>query len=137
MIELKNVSKIYDTGTIKVHALNDVSLTIDEGEFIAIMRPSGSGKSTMLNILGFLDKPDAGSYHLMGNDISSLSDDDLSLIRNATAGFVFQQFNLLPRMTAVDNTGLPLVYAGKRNYRQAALEQLKRVMLSHREEHVP
>ncbi|HOD16281.1 MAG TPA: ABC transporter permease [Spirochaetota bacterium] len=137
MIELKNVSKVYDTGTIKVHALNDVSLTIDEGEFIAIMGPSGSGKSTMLNILGFLDKPDAGSYHLMGNDISSLSDDDLSLIRNATAGFVFQQFNLLPRMTAVDNTGLPLVYAGKRNYRQAALEQLKRVMLSHREEHVP
>ena len=117
MIELANVSKIYDTGKVKVNALKDVSLAIEEGEFIAIMGPSGSGKSTLLNILGFLDKPESGSYHLLGNDISSLSDDELSLIRNHTAGFVFQQFNLLPRMTAIDNAGLPMVYAGKRNYR--------------------
>src|SRR3990172_8045824 len=109
MIELKNVSKIYDTGTVQVRALSDVSLSIEEGEFVAVMGHSGSGKSTLLNILGFLDKPDEGTYLLMGRDITELGDDELSLLRNHIAGFVFQQFNLLPRMNCLENVGLALV----------------------------
>ncbi len=137
MIELKNVSKVYDTGKVQVHALNNVSLRIEEGEFVAIMGHSGSGKSTMLNILGFLDKPDAGSYLLMGDDITTLGDDDLSMLRNQIAGFVFQQFNLLPRMNSLDNVGLPMIYAGKREYREEADKKLLQVMLDHRKGHFP
>ncbi len=137
MIELKNVSKIYDTGKVKVHALNNVSLTIEEGEFVAIMGHSGSGKSTMLNILGFLDKPDTGTYSLMGDDITTLSDDDLSMLRNHIAGFVFQQFNLLPRMNSMENVGLPMIYAGKRDFKTEATNRLRQVMLGHRESHFP
>jgi macrolide transport system ATP-binding/permease protein len=137
MIELKNVSKVYDTGKVQVRALNDVSLTIEEGEFVAIMGHSGSGKSTMLNILGFLDKPDSGAYLLMGEDITKLDDDELSLLRNHIAGFVFQQFNLLPRMNSMENVGLPMVYAGTRDYRAEAAEKLRQVLLSHRESHYP
>ena len=128
MIELKNVSKVYDTGKVQVRALNDVSLTIEEGEFVAIMGHSGSGKSTMLNILGFLDKPDSGAYLLMGEDITKLDDDELSLLRNHIAGFVFQQFNLLPRMNSMENVGLPMVYAGTRDYRAEAAEKLRQVL---------
>ncbi len=137
MIELQNVSKIYDTGKVQVRALDGVSITIDEGEFVAIMGHSGSGKSTMLNILGFLDKPDSGTYRLMGDDITELDDDELSLLRNRIAGFVFQQFNLLPRMNSMENVGLPMVYAGKRDYRSEATERLRQVLLSHRETHYP
>jgi len=137
MIELKNVSKIYDTGKVKVHALNNVSLAIEEGEFVAIMGHSGSGKSTMLNILGLLDKADAGTYTLMGHDITKLNDDELSLIRNNIAGFVFQQFNLLPRMNSTENVGLPMIYAGKRDFKNEAKDRLRQVMLSHREGHYP
>ncbi len=137
MIELKNVSKIYDTGKVKVHALNNVSLAIEEGEFVAIMGHSGSGKSTMLNILGLLDKADAGTYTLMGYDITKLNDDELSLIRNNIAGFVFQQFNLLPRMNSTENVGLPMIYAGKRDFKNEAKDRLRQVMLSHREGHYP
>ncbi len=137
MIELKNVSKVYDTGKVQVRALDNVSLRIDEGEFVAIMGHSGSGKSTMLNILGFLDKPDSGSYLLMGEDITRLDDDELSMLRNHIAGFVFQQFNLLPRMNSMENVGLPMIYAGKREYRKASAEKLRQVLLSHRETHYP
>ncbi|MBN2079500.1 MAG: ABC transporter permease [Spirochaetes bacterium] len=137
MIELNNVSKIYDTGKVQVRALDNVSLTIEEGEFVAIMGHSGSGKSTMLNILGFLDKPDSGSYRLLGDDITKLGDDELSLLRNHVAGFVFQQFNLLPRMNSIENAGLPMVYAGRRNYREEAADKLREVLLTHRESHYP
>ncbi|MBN2158960.1 MAG: ABC transporter permease [Spirochaetes bacterium] len=137
MIELLNVSKVYDTGKVQVRALSNVSLRIGEGEFVAIMGHSGSGKSTMLNILGFLDKPDSGTYRCMGDDITRLDDDELSLLRNQIAGFVFQQFNLLPRMNSIENVGLPMVYAGRRDYRGEAAEKLRRVMLSHRESHYP
>ncbi len=137
MIELKNITKIYRTGSVEFRALNDVSLKIEAGEFVAIMGASGSGKSTMLNILGFLDKPDSGTYLLQGKDISNLNDDELSILRNHIAGFIFQQFHLLPRITAVGNAELPLIYAGKRHLKELAIEKIRDVGLSHRETHYP
>ncbi|MBF0593583.1 MAG: ABC transporter permease [Candidatus Omnitrophica bacterium] len=137
MIELKNVSKTYQMGTEQVRALRDVSLAIREGEFVAIMGPSGSGKSTMLHVLGFLDRPDQGAYLLNGNDISRLTDDQLAVLRNQTAGFVFQQFHLLPRITALDNVALPLTYAGKQNLKARALDRLTDVGLALRAGHQP
>ena len=137
MIELRNVSRLYETGKLSVAALKDVSLRIDEGEFVAIMGPSGSGKSTLLNILGFLDRPDRGDYLLYGNDIGRLDDDRLSALRNSMAGFVFQQFHLLPRLTALKNAELPLVYAGRRELNEAARKRLTDVGLAERVEHLP
>ncbi|MFH0975002.1 MAG: ABC transporter permease [Spirochaetota bacterium] len=137
MIELKNINKIYKTGLVEFKALDNVSLKIEAGEFVAIMGASGSGKSTMLNILGFLDKPDSGTYLLLGKDISNLKDDELSILRNHIAGFVFQQFHLLPRMTALGNAELPLVYAGKRDMKHVAKEKIRDVGLAHRETHSP
>jgi len=137
MIELRNVSRLYETGKLSVAALKDVSLRIDEGEFVAIMGPSGSGKSTLLNILGFLDRPDRGDYLLYGNDIGRLDDDRLSALRNSMAGFVFQQFHLLPRLTALKNAELPLVYAGRRELNEAARKRLADVGLAERVEHLP
>src|SRR5512136_24324 len=115
MIELKNISKTYQMGEVEVRALQDVSLKISAGEFVAIMGPSGSGKSTLMHILGLLDRPDAGDYYLGQKKLNGLSDDELAAIRNRIVGFVFQQFHLLPRMTALENASLPLVYAGKQH----------------------
>jgi len=136
MIELKNVSRTYRLGTTEVRALNNVSLSIKSGEFVAIMGPSGSGKSSLLHILGCLDRPDQGSYSLLGREISKLSDDELALVRNTLAGFVFQQFHLLARLTARDNVALPLVYAGKKDQGEVG-KRLGEVGLSERTEHRP
>ncbi|MEI6437150.1 MAG: ABC transporter permease [Candidatus Omnitrophota bacterium] len=137
MIELKNVSKTYQMGSEQVRALRDVSVKIAPGEFVAIMGPSGSGKSTMLHVLGFLDRPDSGAYLLNGRDISRLGDDQLAALRNGIAGFVFQQFHLLPRITALDNVALPLTYAGKQSSSGRALEKIKEVGLEARAGHQP
>jgi macrolide transport system ATP-binding/permease protein len=136
MIELKHITKTYRMGT-EVQALRDVSLKIDQGEFVAIMGPSGSGKSTLLHMVGFLDRPDSGSYYLGGQDITELSDDELAILRNRLAGFVFQQFHLLPRVSAVENAELPLIYAGKGRFTQKALEKIRDVGLSERAFHRP
>ena len=113
LIQLKNINKIFQLDEeLTFQALKDINLSIDKGEFVAIIGPSGSGKSTLMNILGLLDKPTSGSYHLDGMDVSHLKDDHLAKLRNQKIGFVFQSFNLLPRTSAVDNVALPLVYSG-------------------------
>jgi len=111
MIEIKNIVKIYQSGTVGFQALSGVSFTIKDGEFVAIMGPSGSGKSTLMHILGALDTPTSGTYFLDGKDVSKLNEDELADIRKNKIGFVFQSFNLLPRTTALRNVSLPLVYA--------------------------
>ncbi len=136
MIELKNISKTYIIGTQQVRAVNDVSLTINAGEFVAIMGSSGSGKSTLMHILGLLDRPDKGSYKLAGYDVTQLTDEQMAIVRNRLIGFVFQQFHLLPRMSALENAGLPLVYASIRDLAQAR-EKLQAVGLADRSEHNP
>ncbi|HNR87410.1 MAG TPA: ABC transporter permease [Spirochaetota bacterium] len=137
MIEISNISKTYRMGEVEVRALRNVSLSIGEGEFVAIMGASGSGKSTLLHVIGFLDKPDSGTYALYGHDITRLSDDELSMLRNRTAGFVFQHFYLLPRMTALENAMLPLVYAGKRRDEHSARSRIEAVGLAARSGHYP
>ena len=112
ILQLENVFKDYSQGREPVHVLHDVSMTVEQGEYIAIMGPSGSGKTTLMNLLGCLDVPTSGTYTLEGQDIGSLSDDALSDIRNQSIGFVFQNFHLLPKMTALDNVALPLLYRG-------------------------
>ncbi len=137
VIRIKNVSKTYRIGNNEVRAMQNVSLDIQNNEFVAIMGPSGSGKSTMLHILGLLDRPDSGTYHLNGKDVSRLNDDDLASIRNNYAGFVFQQFHLLPRVSALENVALPLIYSGHNNMRRMAEEKLNQVGLGDREDHKP
>lgn len=137
MIELNDVTKVYDLGEIKVNALDNVSFRCQKGEVVSIMGPSGSGKSTLLNILGCLDKPTSGSYHLEGQDVSSLSDNQLAVIRNRKLGFVFQSYNLLPKMTALENVELPMVYAGRDHRRKRALEALESVGIGNRARHHP
>ena len=137
MIEIKNLSKTYQMGAVKVEALRGVSLKISSGEFVAIIGASGSGKSTLMHVLGLLDRPDSGEYFLGGEDVTKLTDHELALVRNRLVGFVFQQFHLLPRMTALENAELPLIYAGKRNMKQVAIERLTEVGLKDRVLHRP
>ncbi len=140
LIELINVGKIYELGEVKVHALCGVDLQIERGEFLALMGPSGSGKSTLLNVLGCLDRPTYGHYTLDGQRVSSMSRDQLARIRNEKIGFIFQNFNLLPRTAALENVELPLLYAPKlsaRQRRRRALEMLALVGLADRADHHP
>lgn len=140
LIEIKNMYKIYTVGDEPVHALDGVSLTVAEGEFTAIMGSSGSGKSTMLNILGCLDTPTRGSYLLDGTEVAERSRTELARIRNRKLGFVFQNFNLLPRTSALENVELPDLYMGRlgrRERRRRAMELLERVGLKGREDHTP
>jgi putative ABC transport system ATP-binding protein len=139
VIRLDNVYKTYDLGEIQVHALRGVSLEIHEGEFVAVMGPSGSGKSTIMNILGCLDRPTKGRYFLDGVDVSGMSKSELAHIRNRKLGFVFQQFNLLARTSALENVELPTVYAGisPEERTKRAMESLTRVGLADRAGHHP
>jgi putative ABC transport system ATP-binding protein len=126
IISVENLKKIYIMGSEKVHALDGVDVKINKNEYVALMGPSGSGKSTLMNLLGCLDTPTSGTYILNGIDVSSMSDSELAAVRNKEIGFVFQTFNLLPRLTALDNVALPLVYSGlKKSVRQ---EKAKRAL---------
>jgi putative ABC transport system ATP-binding protein len=139
MIVLKDISKNYRMGELDICALFGVSLSVQQGELIAIMGPSGSGKSTLMNVLGCLDRPSGGSYLFESREISSMNDDDLAHVRNAKIGFVFQSFNLLPRFTALKNVEMPLIYSGvhARQRTERAIPVLEMVGLSDRMEHKP
>jgi len=139
LIKTDNIWKIYKMGKVDVEALRGVSIEVERGEYLAIMGPSGSGKSTLMNILGCLDTPTSGKYFLEGKDVSSLSDDELALIRNQKIGFVFQSFHLLPRTPAIHNVELPLIYAGigRRERRKLAERALEVVGLKDRMHHRP
>lgn len=139
IIKISELNKIYDIGSIQVHALKNINLSIEEGEYVAIMGQSGSGKSTLMNIIGCLDKPTSGTYELDGINISSQTERQISYIRNKKIGFVFQSFNLIPRTSALKNVELPMVYAkiGGNERRQRAKELLEKVGLGDRLEHMP
>ena len=139
IIDLKNISKIYQMGETEVHALRNIDLDIHQGEYVALMGPSGSGKSTLMNIIGALDTPTSGTYYLKGSNVSEMEDDELAEIRNKEIGFVFQTFNLLPKLTALENVALPLVYAGvpRKERLQRAKEVLESVGLGDRLYHKP
>jgi len=137
LIVIKNLSKTYDSGTLTVTALREVSFQIEKGEFVAIMGPSGSGKSTLMNLLGCLDLPTTGTYHLEDLNIGSLKPNQLAEVRNRKIGFVFQSFNLLPRATALENTELPLLYGRVPNSTEIAMEALEKVGLKDRAKHKP
>ena len=139
IIDMRGVHKSYAMDGVSVHALRGIDLEVQGGEFLAIMGPSGSGKSTLMNVLGCLDIPDQGEYRLNGQDVTRLSTDELALLRNRELGFVFQNFNLLSRTSALENVETPLIYAGvnKRQRRQQALDILQRMGLGDRVHHLP
>jgi putative ABC transport system ATP-binding protein len=137
LIEIRDVTKVYQMGDVEVHALRGVALTIAEGEMVAIMGPSGSGKSTLMNILGCLDQPSSGVYVLDGEDVGSLNDDQLASIRNRKVGFVFQQYMLLQRTTALKNVEMPLLYGEGRGRRDRARAALESVGMGERLHHKP
>lgn len=139
MIELNDIKKTYLMGETEVHALNGISLTIEDGEFLAIIGPSGSGKSTLMNVIGCLDVADEGTYKLDGQYVRDISQRQLGIIRNRKIGFIFQQFNLLPKLTAYENVELPLVYQGlsKEERKQRTMESLEKVGLADRMDHKP
>jgi putative ABC transport system ATP-binding protein len=137
MLELENVTKVYKAGQTEVPALRGISCRIKTGEMVSIVGPSGSGKSTLMNIIGCLDRPTSGKYRLEGIEVDTLNDNQLAEIRNKKIGFVFQSFNLLPRVTALANVELPLVYSGAGNRRQRAQQLLESVGLGHRVNHTP
>jgi putative ABC transport system ATP-binding protein len=139
IIQLENIQKAYFMGKEPIPVLKGITFNILKNEYVALMGPSGSGKSTLMNILGCLDSPTGGRYILNGQDVSKMSDDDLAEVRNLEIGFVFQQFNLLPRLTAAENVALPLVYAGigKRQRTEIAMEVLDKVSLTDRSHHKP
>lgn len=138
-IRLRDIKKIYKMGGQELAALNGINLDIKRGEFVALMGPSGSGKSTLMNILGCLDRPTVGSYELEGKEVANLSDDELAVMRNKHIGFVFQNFNLLSRISSLENVALPLVYAGigASERRKRAKQVLEAVGLGDRAEHMP
>lgn len=140
LIELNDIWKIYDLGEVQVEALKAATLSIEQGEYVALIGPSGSGKSTLMNTLGCLDRPTRGSYRLAGEEVARMSRDELARIRNRRLGFVFQNFNLLARTSAIENVELPLLYGqgiGAREGRRRAIEVLKRVGLGDRLDHHP
>ena len=139
LVEIRDVCKIYNPGENEVRALDHVSVNIDEGEYVAIIGQSGSGKSTLMNMLGCLDVPTSGLYRLHGQNVSELDDDELSDIRNREIGFIFQGFNLIPNLTAIENVELPLIYrgVGKAQRMELARKALKKVGLEHRMDHKP
>jgi putative ABC transport system ATP-binding protein len=139
LIELQQLRKSYFMGSNSLEVLKAISLTINKNEYVALMGPSGSGKSTLMNILGCLDTPTSGTYILNNKDVSKMTDDELAEVRNQEIGFVFQQFNLLPRLSAVENVALPLIYAGisKKERTERAMEALRKVALADRSHHKP
>ena len=139
IIEMAAITKVYDTGKVQVEALRGVDLEVHRGEFVAVVGPSGSGKSTLLNLIGCLDTPTEGRYRLGGEAVAGLDRDQLADVRNRRVGFVFQNFNLLPQLTALENVEMPMLFGGvgRRERRRRALEQLEKVGLGDRVEHRP
>ncbi|HEX4400804.1 MAG TPA: ABC transporter ATP-binding protein [Galbitalea sp.] len=139
VLELSDIHQLYGTGDAQVHALRGIDLSVAAGEYLAIMGPSGSGKSTLMNLLGCLDVASSGTYMLAGQDVNDLDEKELARVRNREIGFIFQSFNLVPRMTALQNTELPLAYGGVKyaERKRRALEALETVNLSHRADHRP
>ena len=139
LVELKDIYKIYQMGDTEVHALDGISLTIDKGEFVAIVGSSGSGKSTAMNIIGCLDVATRGTYRLNGRNISNYSDDELAEVRNKMLGFIFQQYNLIPKLTVIENVQLPLLYGGvsEKEQRERALKALRKVGLESKAKNLP
>lgn len=139
LVELKDIYKIYHVGDSEVHALDGISLTIDKGEFVAIVGSSGSGKSTCMNIIGCLDVPTSGTYKLNGKEINNYTDDELAEVRNKMLGFIFQQYNLIPKLTVLENVQLPLLYGGysDREQKTRAMAALERVGLASKAKNLP